>query len=321
MGIKIFSKSEIYQDGGKRYSNFWDQTSAYNILTSIQVLVIGGGGSGGYDVGGGGGAGGFIINNSYSVSSGQSYTLTVGSGGTSTGQYTSPSTQTSNNGNNSVFGSLTANGGGKGGNYPGFSGSSGGSGGGGQGTNNGGSGTVGQGNRGGDNSGGGFQAGGGGGAGAIGGNSTTYFGGIGGVGIQSDITGINTYYCGGGGGGGSNAVNDGTEYANVISSLGGLGGGGKGFARNPLITVNSSNFPQLKAAYMDATPNTGGGGGGTGGQTGGGNGGSGIVVIAYESFYKDIINIGAGLTYTLDTSTRPGYKVYKFTAGTGSISW
>jgi hypothetical protein len=27
------------------------------------------------------------------------------------------------------------------------------------------------------------------------------------------------------------------------------------------------------------------------------------------------------LTYTLDTSTRSGYKVYKFTAGTGSVTW
>jgi hypothetical protein len=27
------------------------------------------------------------------------------------------------------------------------------------------------------------------------------------------------------------------------------------------------------------------------------------------------------LVYTIDTVTRPGYRVYKFTAGTGSISW
>jgi hypothetical protein len=27
------------------------------------------------------------------------------------------------------------------------------------------------------------------------------------------------------------------------------------------------------------------------------------------------------LTYTLDTTTRSGYKVYKFTAGTGTITW
>jgi hypothetical protein len=27
------------------------------------------------------------------------------------------------------------------------------------------------------------------------------------------------------------------------------------------------------------------------------------------------------LTYTIDTSTRSGYRVYSFTAGTGTISW
>jgi hypothetical protein len=46
-----------------------------------------------------------------------------------------------------------------------------------------------------------------------------------------------------------------------------------------------------------------------------------MVVIAYPNTYADITSIGVGLTYTLDTSTRSGYKVYKFTAGTGTISW
>lgn len=32
-------------------------------------------------------------------------------------------------------------------------------------------------------------------------------------------------------------------------------------------------------------------------------------------------SIGVGLTYTVDLTTRVGYKVYKFTAGTGTISW
>jgi hypothetical protein len=27
------------------------------------------------------------------------------------------------------------------------------------------------------------------------------------------------------------------------------------------------------------------------------------------------------LTYTVDTTTRPGYRVYRFTAGTGTINW
>jgi hypothetical protein len=32
-------------------------------------------------------------------------------------------------------------------------------------------------------------------------------------------------------------------------------------------------------------------------------------------------SIGAGLTYTVDTTTRSGYYVYRFTAGTGTIQW
>jgi hypothetical protein len=27
------------------------------------------------------------------------------------------------------------------------------------------------------------------------------------------------------------------------------------------------------------------------------------------------------LTYTVDTTTRSGYRVYRFTAGTGTIQW
>ena len=52
-----------------------------------------------------------------------------------------------------------------------------------------------------------------------------------------------------------------------------------------------------------------------------GGGGSGIVILAYTSSQRSIDFIESGLTYTLDTTTRSGYKVYKFTAGTGRISW
>jgi hypothetical protein len=45
-----------------------------------------------------------------------------------------------------------------------------------------------------------------------------------------------------------------------------------------------------------------------------------VVIIAYPNTLRDITTI-TGLTYTLDTSTRSGFKVYKFTAGTGSIQW
>jgi hypothetical protein len=75
--------------------------------------------------------------------------------------------------------------------------------------------------------------------------------------------------------------------------------------------------------------NTGSGGGGAGTNVGTiGVGGSGVVVIAYSNSLKDLASVGAGLTCNgsagnnvSDTASRPGYKVYKFTAGTGSISW
>jgi hypothetical protein len=55
---------------------------------------------------------------------------------------------------------------------------------------------------------------------------------------------------------------------------------------------------------------------------GGGSGGSGVVILAYASTYSDITTIDVGLTYTLDNGvTRAGYKVYKFTAGTGNITF
>jgi hypothetical protein len=66
--------------------------------------------------------------------------------------------------------------------------------------------------------------------------------------------------------------------------------------------------------------NTGGGGGGGSLTSTGGAGGSGIVILAYPAIYKNITTIGAGLTYSLDTSSRPGWKVYSFTAGTDSIT-
>ena len=50
-------------------------------ITSVEYLVVSGGGGGGY-FGGGGGAGGLKTGSSLSVTPGQLYTLTVGSGGT-----------------------------------------------------------------------------------------------------------------------------------------------------------------------------------------------------------------------------------------------
>jgi hypothetical protein len=249
--------------------------------STVEYLVVAGGGTG---LAGGGGAGGFRTSNSFSVQPGTNYTITVGAGGS-----------------NSQFGSLTSSRGGAGGNsgasgsFPGQSGGSGGGGG----RNNyggfaGGTGNLGafspsEGNAGGTAVGTGWASGGGAGAAGNGGSAA-----VGGAGLSSSITGTSTFYAGGGGAGAGTYGSGGN---------GGAGGGGRGRA-------------SLGSAGTAGTANTGGGGGG-----GSGNyaGGSGVVIIAYPNTFSDL-NVGAGLTHTLSTA-RSGFKVYRFTAGTGTVSW
>jgi hypothetical protein len=45
-----------------------------------------------------------------------------------------------------------------------------------------------------------------------------------------------------------------------------------------------------------------------------------VVILAYPSSFPAITTIPGGLTYTVSTVSRPGYRVYTFTAGTGSIT-
>ena len=237
----------------------------------FEYLIVAGGGGGGYETAGGGGAGGFLNNVSVSVSA-TAHTVTVGAGG---GGATNASNG-ANGGDSSVF-SITADGGGVGGSSLGAGvGKDGGSGGGGKrGFYAGGSATSGQGNDGGLGGAGANTfiacAGGGGGAGAVGqagGIRGTGFGGNGGDGLQSDISGTNTYYAGGGGGGSY-------EQSNVLFGEGGAGGGGRAAS--------------LSILAQPGTVNTGGGGGG--GQLNnindvtkfkGADGGSGIVIIRYK---------------------------------------
>jgi hypothetical protein len=105
----------------------------------------------------------------------------------------------------------------------------------------------------------------------------------------------------------------GTTYG--TPGAGGAGGGGAG----------AQSDTQVATAGQ---ANTGGGGGGNTTKSdgtinsglGGAAGGSGIVIIAYPDTKANITTIGAGLTYTLDTSSRSGFKVYKFTAGSDTIT-
>jgi|GEM_PF-1986043 prepilin-type N-terminal cleavage/methylation domain-containing protein len=271
--------------------------SEYN-LTSVEVLVVAGGGGGGAGTAGGGGGGGVIYNPNFTVTPGTPISVTVGAGGS--GKVFSSTNSAGNNGENSVFGSLTAIGGGGGGNRDtNESGKNGGSGGGGGGSdnlsgNNSGTGTTGQGFAGGAGRSGGVSSagGGGGGAGEVGKDSpSSGRGGDGGNGLAYSISGISTYY-GGGGGGGSHSGR----------SSGGQGGGGAG----------SENGPTYNA--VSGSANTGGGGGGGGGAGGGqfgGNGGSGIVIVRYPGLQQAI---GGTVSYI------DGHTIHKFT-NTGSTTF
>jgi hypothetical protein len=268
---------------------------------TVEVLVVAGGGGGGMDMGGGGGGGGVLSSTAYSVTAGNPITVTVGAGGNgapaagtngqpSGHQYTIPAT----NGGNSVFGSLTAIGGGFGGSSyrgytPGIAGGNGGSGGGASGYNDnagtfyGGTGTAGQGNRGG-NSTQAYYSGGGGGAGGAGADSTNQPNG--GPGILNKILGPGFYWGGGGGG---------SAYSASTGGNGGIGGGGGGAIGTTTGGAGYSNGSPGGGGAPNSWGNSPGGNGGrnTGGGGGGGShynannkggdGGSGIVIVRFSS--------------------------------------
>jgi hypothetical protein len=51
----------------------------------------------------------------------------------------------------------------------------------------------------------------------------------------------------------------------------------------------------------------------------GGEGSAGVVIIAYPDTYPALSSIGGGLTY--NQPSRAGYRVYRFTAGTDTITF
>ena len=251
-------------------------------VTAVDVLVVAGGG-GSTDAtsnyNGGGGAGGLIYRPGFSVTPGGTVSVTVGAGGT----------KDETTGQDSVFGTLTAKGGGRGGSHgntvavnPGGSGggagrdsnTSGGSAT--QPTQSGESGNYGFGNAGGSVGGSSwYGAGGGGGAGAAGGNGTggapnTETAGNGGIGKAYTIAdGTTSVYYAGGGGGGQNSSGNGPTNPGTTTAQGGQGGGGTGWhtGRSPNVAT-------------PGTANTGGGGGGYGNGNGT-SGGKGIVIVRY----------------------------------------
>jgi hypothetical protein len=261
----------------------------------VEYLVVGGGGGGGTGAtsannGGGGGAGGYR-SGTLNLSTGTSYTATVGAGGGSHA-----------NGSDSVFSSITSTGGGRGGGLsPAVAGSNGGSGGGGgpAGAGAGGSGNTpstnpSQGNNGASgNPNSPYQGGGGGGAGEAGNTDGL---GHGGDGVANSISGSSVVYAGGGGGG-----------ADSSPGVGGTGGGGTGSTVNAILPTAG-------------TANTGGGGGGGASQgiyIPGAAGGSGIVILKYPDFYTASTS---GVMSTTPSSS-DGFKVTTVTSGSGRVTW
>jgi hypothetical protein len=294
-------------------------------LIPVNYLVVGGGGGGGSRFGGGGGGGGFQEGTSFefNVAKGIAYTVTVGTGGAGgigngtagTGGQNTGGAQPGVNGTSSVFFTITATGGGGGAAGDGGNGLNGASGGGGAGRainanpyyffTSGGTGTPGQGNNGKGSSSGTLIGGGGGGAG-VAATSTT-----GGAGKISSITGTSVTYAGGGGGGG-------TADGDQNGSPGGAGGGGAG-----------GGYSGTGIPATPGTANTGGGGGGgayntTGSYPGnnqpGAVGGSGVVILSYAATFGNLASIAGTLAPTTP-STVGANLVYRFTSGTGTITW
>ena len=272
---KVYAAGGVIS-GGYRVHTFLT-TGAITFTTGgdVEVLVVAGGGGGGGgegnpagDAPGGGGAGGYRT--ATLTVAAQAYPVTVGAGGAgATG-----SSLDGTKGQDSVFSSITAAGGGFGAREE-STGGPGGSGGGaggscGTGDKVGGAGntpatTPVQGYAGGfgTDAACAYRSGaGGGGSGGVGGNNLSNGGGgAGGAGTVSSITGA-SYAGGGGGGTGRNAGN-----------LGGAGqaGGGKG-----------GSSPSGAGGAATAITGSGGGGAGSGTPVGG-SGGSGIVVIRYPN--------------------------------------
>ena len=251
----------------------------------VHFLVIGGGGAGGgTGQAGGGGAGGYRtswgtgnvsggltpVETPITPNLGTAYTITVGAGGAGVAN------SIGNKGSDSIFATITSEGGGPGSPHGKNSLDHSGGSGGGTGTNHGGSpsvaGTTGQGFDGGYGQGttgspsgyGDYYNGaGGGGAGGPGANGLSYQPGdsVGGVGLASDITGTSIFRAGGGAGGHGYAAHSGHAYA-----AGGNGGGGSA----------------QSGTGNNGTANTGGGGAGAAHYSAsyaGGNGGSGVIIL------------------------------------------
>jgi len=293
----------------------WTSSTSWTVPTGVstaEVFVVGGGGSGGTSYGGGGGGGGIVHHTSYSLTPGNSVTVTVGSGGAGVTNGTA-----GNNGGDSVFDTLTAKGGGRGGGVTsGTTGAAGGCGGGARydsssaygssnqasfsgATSYGNSGGNGfeRGNQGSNNR---WVSGGGGGAGGPAATASDSQDGDGGSGLQSSISGSSVYYGAGGGGGSHNF-----EGAPNMAGEGGTGGGGNG----GYASASGSNATGYGA---------GGGGGGSGSS---GSGYQGIVYAKYTPLsYNNMTLVSNASTADSVPSYADIVMTYTNGAGTATIN-
>jgi len=119
-GSNPIALSEYYGKGNAPASgeiqlaaDFYGTANTY----TVEYLVVagGGGGAGIYNfAGGGGGAGGFRTGTGFTVSPGTTYTVTVGAGGAGNAASGEENTARGQNGNDSVFSTITSAGGGGG---------------------------------------------------------------------------------------------------------------------------------------------------------------------------------------------------------------
>jgi len=325
-GASQGSASTMQHYNGTQWKDFENVYIPPPPLT-VDYLVVAGGGGSSQGGGGGGGlrtsygttqGGGQPSESTLSLTTGTSYSVEVGQGGSSRILAAGNGFQ----GTSSIFDTITSIGGGGGGNIN-ASANSGGSGGGAGGTSVGT--TAGgaavtspvvHGYSGGN--GGGYgnnqPAAGGGGAGAVGGNTvSSTVAGAGAVGLAvnilnttnattasvGEVSGSDVYFSGGGGGG---------HWTSTGTGAGGLGGGGNGN-----LTAGGNGFP--------GSPNTGGGAGGSGASASVAyDGGSGVVILRYPNAYS--ITTSGSLTESSGSPFTEGTdKVSVFTGGTGTVTF
>lgn len=261
----------------------------------IELLVVGGGGGGGHVntldsyYSSGGGAGQLIYGNTNALTS-ITYNITVGTGGT--GMVFGNSTSGSE-GQPSFFGSIKAFGGGRGGyeNEPGpipdtyFSGSLGGT---------------------------------GGGSSSVASSAIPYpkyvtpeFIALGNIGGSSTSTSSPAGQGGGAGGVGlsnvtTQAVTNGLDLSITGTTVTYASGGQTNFSG--LVTAPPVNLGQGGKGGKSTS---------SGGTADAQDGGSGVVIIAYPDTYP----VPLAITGTYDEPTRAGYRVYRWTAGTGTVKF